>query len=74
MSTLIGRFLNATKNADGTVTLEFGMGTPTSSQGLTVITLTTSDVTALSAVLSGSTGTKSQAIHGNEKAPIGYEH
>jgi len=74
MSTLIGRFLNATKNADGTVTLEFGLGSPTASQGLTILTLSSADVTALSAVLSGGTGTKKSISHSQENAPIGYQH
>jgi len=74
MSTLIGRFLNATKNADGTVTLEFGLGSQTASQGLTIITLSSAEVTSLSSVLSGGTGTKTNISHSKENAPIGYQH
>lgn len=72
MSTLIGRFLNATKNADGTVTLEFGFGSPTSSMGLTFMVLSASEVAALSSVLSGVAGTKSQSKHDKEISPQGY--
>lgn len=73
MSTLIGRFLNATKNADGTVMLEFGLGNPSGSQDLTFMLLTSAEATALNAVLTGVTGTKSSAVHSAEtKVPIGY--
>jgi hypothetical protein len=72
MPVLIGRFLNATKNADGTVTLEFGLGGPNASVDLTVMKLTAAEATALDAVLTGVTGTKSQSIHGTETASPGY--
>jgi len=72
MPVLIGRFLNATKNADGTVTLEFGLGTPQSSQDLTIMTLSAAEAASLDAVLTGSTGTKTNLAHGNEKAAFGY--
>lgn len=74
MATLIGRFLNATKNSDGSVTLEFGLGTPTTSMGLTFMILSAAEVSALSTVLGGSAGTKSQAKHDKEVSPQGYEN
>lgn len=74
MATLIGRFLNATKNSDGTVTLEFGLGTPNNSMGLTFMVLTASEVSALSSVLSGGAGTKTSAKHSKEVAPPGYQN
>jgi len=71
MPTLIGRWLNATKNADGTVLLEFAFGNYPMSTNRSVITLSSAEVTALSNVLSGSTGTTSLAQHGKETAPHG---
>lgn len=72
MAVLIGRFLNAVKNADGTVTLESGLGTPNASVDLTVMKLTAAEAAALDAVLTGGTGTKSQHIHASETAQPGY--
>lgn len=72
MSTLIGRFLTATKNSDGTVKLEFGLGAFPMSQGLTVLTLSSSEVTALGNVLSGVSGTTVTVKHSSENAPVGY--
>jgi len=71
MPQLIGRWLNATKNADGTVLLEFAFGNYPMSTGRSVITLSSAEVTALSNVLSGSTGTNSLAQHGKENAAHG---
>jgi hypothetical protein len=68
MTTLIGRTLNATKNADGTVSLEFFKGL---SSDRSVMTLSTAEVAALDAVLTGITGTKSSAQHSSEKASHG---
>jgi hypothetical protein len=68
MTTLIGRTLNATKNADGTVSLEFFKGV---SCDRSVMTLSSAEVTALAAVLSGVTGTKSSASHSSERANHG---
>lgn len=66
MSILIGRYIIATKNADGTVFLEIAKGTPQSSTERFTITLTTADVTSLDAVLTGSTGTTSTIKHSQE--------
>jgi hypothetical protein len=68
MPTLIGRTLNAVKNADGTMTLEFFKGVSTERS---VMTLSSAEVTALGAVCSGGTGTKSSAVHASEKANHG---
>ena len=72
MPTNIGRYLTGTKNADGTVTLEFTFGTPQSPMDTTLITLTAAEATALDGVLTGGTGTKSSAQHGKEVVPSGY--
>jgi len=61
----------ATKNADGTVSLEFAEGNFPLSTNRVVMTLTAADVTALSAVLSGGTGTSSNATHSKEVAEKG---
>jgi len=68
MPTLNGRTLNASKNADGSVSLEFFIGLSTNR---TVMTLSAVEATALGSVISGGTGTKSSAVHGNEKAALG---
>lgn len=66
-----GRYLNAVKNADGTVTLEFAFGNYPMSTNRSVITLTSAEVTALQNVCSGATGTKSSAIHTKETVNLG---
>lgn len=66
MSTLIGRYIIATKNADGTVFLELAKGTPQSSHERFTMTLTAADATALDAVLTGITGTTSTIKHSSE--------
>ena len=66
MMQLNGRWLTATKNADGTVFLEFAQGNWPLSLNRVVMTLTAADVTALSAVLSGGQGTTSSARHAVE--------
>lgn len=73
MSVNIGRYLNAVKNADGTVTLEFAFGNFPMSTNRSVMTLSSAEVTALQAVCSGGTGTKSSAVHAKETVAIG-EH
>jgi len=68
MSILIGRYIIATKNADGTVFLELAKGTPQSSTEWFTLTLSTADVTALNAVLAGVTGTTNTISHASENS------
>lgn len=72
MPTNVGRYLTATKNADGSVMLEFAFGTMQTPMDTTVMTLTAAEATALDAVINGVTGTKSTAQHAKENAPCGY--
>lgn len=74
MSTLTGRYITATKNTDGTVTLECGHGTENSSQGLMIFILASAEVTSLAGVCSGGAGTKAKIVHTKETAPIGYHN
>lgn len=71
MPTLIGRWLTATKNADGTVGLEFAQGNFPLSMNRIVMTLTSAEATALSNVIAGVTGTTSTASHTKENAGQG---
>lgn len=63
--------MNATKNADGSVLLEFAFGNFPLSTNRTVMTLTSAEATALGNVISGGTGTKSSAIHTKEGVGLG---
>lgn len=66
MAMLIGRYITATKNADGTVFMEMAKGTPQSSTERFTITLSAADATALNGVLTGVTGTTSTVKHASE--------
>lgn len=68
MSILIGRYITATKNADGSVFLDIAKGTPQSSTERFTITLTAADATALNGVLTGVTGTTSTIKHSSENS------
>lgn len=75
MPVLIGRWLTATKNADGTVSLEFAFGNYPLSINRSVMILSSAEVTALGNVCSGVTGTTSTAQHKNENVPLGnHDH
>lgn len=71
MSQLTGRWLNAVKNADGTVALEFAFGNYPLSSNRIVMTLSSAEATALSNVLGGSTGANSLAKHATETQNLG---
>jgi len=74
MPTLVGRWLTATKNADGSVMLEMCSGNFPASASRITITLSSAEATALDAVLTGSTGAKATASHASEKAALGENH
>jgi hypothetical protein len=72
MPTLTGRWMNMTKNADGSISCEFAQGIWPLSMNRFVMTFTAADATAIGAVVSGGTGTtsliqhpKEVALHGN---------
>ena len=75
MSQLTGRWLVATKNADGTVSLEIAFGNYPLSTNRFVVTLTSAEATALSNTIAGVTGTTNTVAHGKETTnPGNYDH
>lgn len=71
MPQLIGRWLTATKNADGTVSLEIAAGNFPLSTNRFVLTLTSAEATALSNTIAGVTGTTNTVTHTSETAKEG---
>jgi hypothetical protein len=75
MAQLTARWLTATKNADGTVTLEIAFGNYPLSTNRFVLTLTAAEATALSNTIAGVTGTTNTVTHTKETAtPGNYDH
>jgi len=71
MPQLTGRWLTATKNSDGTTSLEIAFGNYPLSSNRFVLTLTSAEATALSNTIAGSTGASNTVSHSKENAGQG---